>query len=230
MVPARKEAVRGGVELTAAAATVDTVAACEISAVPGPLLWPRPRPARHREPALLQQPELLTCAKHLPQPPESGFCHSQLEPDGDCARPGRYGRVGQAARDHPDQIGSSPASRGATGCQPDVVQVITLAQGRDNRQTDLYCREPEATELSRGRDRPCGRPSRRSQRAGLPHWGPAFGVAANRTSGNGCRVLVGGSHQVTMRCPGEASLPGPCDGCAGVPCTCRSRAECTAGR
>ena len=85
---------------TAAGATVDTVAACEIPAVPGPLLWPAPPPARHREPAFLQRPEPLTCAKHLPQPPKSGFYHSQLEPDGDRARSGRYGRVGQAARVH----------------------------------------------------------------------------------------------------------------------------------
>ena len=31
---------------------------------------------------------------------------------------------------------------------PDVIQVITLGQGRDNRQPGLYRRWPEATELT----------------------------------------------------------------------------------
>jgi hypothetical protein len=32
------------------------------------------------------------------------------------------------------------------------------------------------TTVSRGRGRPCGRPPRRSQRAGLPHWAPVMGT------------------------------------------------------
>ena len=36
----------------------------------------------------------------------------------------------------------------AVDLAPDVVQVIALGQGRDNRQTDLYPRRPEAAELT----------------------------------------------------------------------------------
>ena len=54
-----------------------------------------------------------------------------------------------------------------------------------------------------------GGPPRRSQRAGLPHWALALGnLAAKRTSGNGCRVRVGGSHRVTMR---FIRVQGSCD-------------------
>ena len=36
----------------------------------------------------------------------------------------------------------------AVDLAPDVIQVIALGQGRDNRQTDLYPRRPEAAELT----------------------------------------------------------------------------------
>jgi len=38
--------------------------------------------------------------------------------------------------------------RAAVDLAPDVVQVIAPAQGRDNRQADLYPRSPEAAELT----------------------------------------------------------------------------------
>jgi hypothetical protein len=46
---------------------------------------------------------------------------------------------------------------------------------------------------SRGRDRPCGRPPAQIPASGIPALGSCHGyLAANRTSGQGCLILVVG--------------------------------------
>src|SRR6266704_6844715 len=54
--------------------------------------------------------------------------------------------------------------------------------------------------ISRGRDRPCGRPPAQIPACGITALGSYLGcVAAKRASGNGCTMRVGGSQRVTMR-------------------------------
>ena len=72
-------------------------------------------------------------------------------------------------------------------------------QGRDDCHR-LILREPEAAELSRGRDRPCGRPPAQIPACGITALGSYLGcVAAKRASGKGCITRTGGSHRFRIR-------------------------------
>ena len=48
---------------------------------------------------------------------------------------------------------------------------------------------PLPNDSNRGRDRPCGRPPRRSQRAGLPHWAPALGAGVEAHAWEGMQYV-----------------------------------------
>jgi hypothetical protein len=57
-----------------------------------------------------------------------------------------------------------------------------------NTVKSLRAAPPDETNLSRrdrGRNRPCARPTRRSQRAELPHWAPALGGGMEACVGAG---------------------------------------------
>jgi hypothetical protein len=59
---------------------------------------------------------------------------------------------------------------------------------------------PRDIRLSRGRDRPHGRPPAQIPACGTTALGSYLGcVAAKRASGNGCMMRTGGSHQVAIR-------------------------------
>ena len=73
---------------------------------------------------------------------------ARLEAEGLRARPPPAAGRLPAALAGLDVIPGRVLRRVAVDLAPDVVQVITLAQGRDNRQTDLCHRGPEAAELT----------------------------------------------------------------------------------
>ena len=73
-----------------------------------------------------------------------------------------------------------------------------ISAGYDQTRAALEIRAPHG--LSRGRDRPCGRPPAQIPACGITALGSYLGcVAAKRASGKGCITRTGGSHRFRIR-------------------------------
>jgi uncharacterized protein DUF222 len=110
----------------------------------------------------------------------------------------------------PRPPGSPPQPTGPPGTGPPgdltawlaSIKITTIPTGScDHQHESAGYRPPESLRhLSRGRDRPCGRPPAQIPACGITALGSYLGcVAAKRASGNGCVMRVGGSQRITMR-------------------------------